>query len=253
MAEPSNNAEYNLYSSPFSLYSMMARHTVQLGPTTAGAKPASIALRFLNHKKGEALAEDYLVHVNPKGQVPAMTGGGLARPLTDSISVTLHLAEKHYPAMLPAEHAAVIRDLLARIHALYGLSFTNKNPTAEMAKYNPSPVEDILKNSSDLSPEYRKALEGKLKFHNENNAIAFQPSVVAQAYADLRTIFAEITEHRKKSGAYDQEVPEWTFGNQRWAAAQAKGPVWQKVMHGRPTLWDPSMGPVEDMQEMISL
>lgn len=120
--------------------------------------------------------------------------------------------------------------------------------------------------------------------HNENNAFAFQPSVVAQAYADLRTIFAEITEHRKKSGAYDQEAPEWTFGNQvgptaldshllplvlrcveagnaelvppelqRWAAAQAKGPVWQKVMHGRPTLWDPSMGPVEDMQEMMSL
>jgi len=163
MAGDSNNAEYNLYSSPFSLYSMMARHTVQLGSTTAGAKQPSISLRFVNHKKGENLAEDYLVHVTPKGQVPAMTGGGLVQPLTDSISITLHLAENHYPAMLPAEHAAAIRDLLARIHAIHGLSYTNKNPTAEMTKYNPSPVEDILKNQSDLSPEYRKALEGKLK------------------------------------------------------------------------------------------
>ncbi|KAK6860812.1 hypothetical protein PG995_004448 [Apiospora arundinis] len=285
MAGNTSNAEYNLYSSPFSLYSMMARHTCQLGPTTAGAEPPSIALRFVNHKKDENLREDYLVHVNPKGQVPAMTGGALTQPLTDSITITLHLAEQHYPAMLPPEHAAVIRDLLKRIHAIPGLSFTNKNPTAEMAKYNPSPVEHILNNEKDISPEYRKALEGKLKFHQEGNAVAFQPSVVAKAHADLQTIFAEITEHRKRSGAYDKESPpEWTFGKlvgptaldshllplvlrcvdagnaelvppelQRWAAAQAKGPVWQKVLHGRPTLWDPSMGPVEDMQEMMTL
>ncbi|KAK8017103.1 hypothetical protein PG993_015292 [Apiospora rasikravindrae] len=279
-----DNAEYSLYSAPFSLYSMMARHTAQLGPTTANARPPKqIALRFVHHKKDENLGEGYLVHVNPKGQVPAMTGGALERPLTDSISITLYLAETHYPAMLPAAHAAVIRGLLGRIHAIHGLSFTNKNPTKEMTQHNPSPVEEILKRT-DLSPKYRKALEGKLKFHNENNALAFQPAVVAKAHADLQTIFAEITEHRKRSGAHDQEPPVWTFGNdvgptaldshllplvlrcveagnaelvppelQRWAAAMAKGPIWQKVMHGRPTLWDPSMGPVEDMQEMMSL
>ncbi|KAK8064374.1 hypothetical protein PG994_007012 [Apiospora phragmitis] len=286
MAEDLRNAEYTLYSAPFSLYSMMARHTVQLGPSTANAQPPKqITLHFIHHKKDENLAEDYLVRVNPKGQVPAMTGGNLARPLTDSISITLHLAETHYPAMLPAAHAAVIRDLLARIHAIPGLSFTNKNPTPEMTQRNPSPVEEILKRT-DLSLEYRKALEGKLKFHNENNAIAFQPVVVAKACADLKAIFVEITEHRKRSGAYDNKASpgEWTFGRevgptaldshllplvlrcvdagnaelvpselQQWAAVLANGPIWQKVMHGRPTLWDASMGPVEDMQEMMSL
>ncbi|KAI5919766.1 hypothetical protein F4810DRAFT_685620 [Camillea tinctor] len=277
-----NNAEYILYSSPFSLYSMMARHTIQLGPTTKDAKPPQkITLHFINHRKNENLTEDYL-KVNPKGQVPAMTGNVLERPLTDSISISLHLAEKHYPAMLPAEHASTIRNLLQRMHAIPGLSISNRNPTAEMIKYNPSPVEDILKRT-DISPEYRAALEAKLKFHNEINAKAFQPEVVIKARTDLQAIFAEIIEHRKKSGVYDN-AEEWTFGPQvgptaldshllplsmrcieagnselvpqelrAWAEAKVKTPIWEKVMHGRPTRYDHSMGPVEDMKEMMSL
>jgi glutathione S-transferase len=144
---------------------MMARHTVQLGPATHNAKPPQkITLSFINHRKNQNLNEEYLVLVNPKGQVPAMTGNVLEQPLTDSRSISLHLAEKHYPAMLPAEHAVVIQDLLKRIHAIYGLSFSNKNPTAEMTQYNPSPVEDILK-KTDLSPKYRAALEAKLSLY----------------------------------------------------------------------------------------
>jgi hypothetical protein len=158
-----DDAEYTLYSAPFSLYSMMARHTVQLGPSTHGARPPKkMTLNFVNHNKNENLNEDYLIKVNPKGQVPSMTGNVLERPLTDSISISLYLAERHYPAMLPLEKAGVIRDLLQRIHAIYGLSFARPNPTAEMVKHNRSPVEDILQRT-DLSPEYRKALEIKLE------------------------------------------------------------------------------------------
>lgn len=158
-----DNAEYTLYSSPFSLYSMMARHTVQLGPTTRGARPPrKVALSFVNHRRNENLREDYLVRVNPRGQVPSMAGDVLERPLTDSVSITLYLAETHYPAMLPPEHAAAIRNLLERIHAIHGLSITNNNPTPGQRERNPSPAEDILKRT-DISPEYRKALEDKLK------------------------------------------------------------------------------------------
>ena len=158
-----SDARYKLYSSPFSLYSMMARHTIHLGPTTANAKPPKeITLGFIHHKGGENLKEEYLRFVNPKGQVPSMTGNVLKETLTDSISITLYLAENHYPAMLPAEHAAEIRDLLTRLHAVYGLSISNKNPTPEMTVRNPSPVEKILQRT-DLSPEYRKALEFKLQ------------------------------------------------------------------------------------------
>lgn len=158
------NAEYTLYSSPFSLYSMMARHTIQLGRASSNARPPkSITLHFINHRKDKNLEEEYL-KVNPKGQVPAMTGNVLEHPLTDSISISLYLAENHYPALLPPEHAAVIKDLLQRFHSIYGLSFSNPKPTAEMKQYNPSPVEGLLKRT-DISPEYRKLLEGKLKLY----------------------------------------------------------------------------------------
>lgn len=160
----SNNAEYTLYSAPFSLYSMMARHTVQLGPETLGAKPPrKITLSFVNHRENGNLEEDYL-KVNPKGQLPAMTGSVLDQPLTSSHCISLYLAEKHYPAMLPAEQADVIRDLIERLHAVPGPSFSNRKPTTEMMQHNPSPVENILKRT-DLSPEYRAALETKLSLY----------------------------------------------------------------------------------------
>lgn len=106
---------------------------------------------------------------------------------------------------------------------------------------------------------------------------------MAKARSDLKAILQEVAEHRKQSGAAGDEE-EWTFGAQvgptaldshllplvlrlvecdnaalvpqelqRWAAAKAKSPVWHKVMHGRPTKYDPSMGPIEDMKEMMSL
>lgn len=121
-----------------------------------------------------------------------------------------------------------------------------------------------------------------LPSHNKNNGIAFHPDVVAKAHADLRAIFADVVEQRKKSGAYGH-VDEWTFGKevgptildshfvplvmrcveagnaelvpqelQNWATAKSESPVWQKVMHGRPTRWNSSMGPIADMQEMMT-
>lgn len=106
---------------------------------------------------------------------------------------------------------------------------------------------------------------------------------MAKAGTDLQAIFAEILEHRRQSGASDDET-EWTFGAQvgptvldshllpivlrcidadntelvplelqRWAVAKSKSPAWAKVMRGRSTKWDPSMGPIADMQEMMSL
>ncbi|EFX06513.1 hypothetical protein CMQ_6834 [Grosmannia clavigera kw1407] len=260
----------------------MARHTALLGPTTLDARPPKIiALRFVNREREENLGEEYLVRVNPKGQVPAMTGNVLEQPLTDSESISLHLAEKHYPSMLPIQHAAVIRGLLDQFHSIHGQSFSNKRPTAAMVQHNPSPVEGFLKRT-DLSPEYRRALETKLLFHNENNGVAFHPDVVAKAKTDLQAIFAEIVEQRRQNGTYGRS-DEWIFGSkvgptvldshllplvlrcvdaenselvpeelQHWATDKAKSPAWQKVMHGRPTRWDESMGRIEDMEDMRS-
>ncbi|KAH8734231.1 hypothetical protein BGZ61DRAFT_527594 [Ilyonectria robusta] len=276
------NAEYTLYSSPFSLYSMMARHTVQLGPLTDHTTPPrNIDLSFINHGKNDNLKEEYL-GINPKGQIPSLVGNALKEPLTDSISISLYLAEKHYPALLPTAQAAIIKQLLERIHQVNGPSINNKKASPEMQKYNPSPAAEMLKRT-DISPEYRKALEFKLRFHDKTNAVAFQPEKVAQSLADLRAILAEITDHGKQSGAFGDKV-EWIFGAQvgptvldshllplllrmlevgnahvvppelqRWAKDRSNSPSWQMVMHGRPTRYDPSMGPLEDMTDMLTL
>lgn len=113
--------------------------------------------------------------------------------------------------------------------------------------------------------------------------MAFQPDVVAKNRAGLKALFEEIVEHRRQSGAYDND-DDWTFGSQvgstildshllpfvlrcievgsldlvpaelrRWAEVKEKSPAWQRVMHGRPTQYHPSMGPVADMHDMMSL
>lgn len=119
--------------------------------------------------------------------------------------------------------------------------------------------------------------------HDQGYGIAFHPDVVKKAHADVQTIFAEIIDLRKQSGAFTNPE-EWTFGAKvgptildshllplalrcievwftelvpeelrLWAKAKEKSPTWEKVMHGRPTTYDPSMGPIEDMHEMLTL
>lgn len=106
---------------------------------------------------------------------------------------------------------------------------------------------------------------------------------MAKAHNDLRDIFAEIIEVRKLIGI-DQPETEWIFGSeigptaldshslplvlrcmdagnaelvpdelQHWAKSMEKTSTWQKVMHGKPTLWNASMGPIGEMSEMMSL
>jgi glutathione S-transferase len=117
----------------------------------------------MDNSKFDNITEQYL-KINPKGQIPSLTGSILSQPLTDSLAISLYLAETHYPALLPAAHADLIRELLDRIHRISGLSINNKKATPEMQKYNPSPVQEILART-DISPEYRKALQFKLRLY----------------------------------------------------------------------------------------
>ena len=113
--------------------------------------------------------------------------------------------------------------------------------------------------------------------------MAFQPERIQQSLLDLRNILDEIAKHGKHSGAFGDKT-EWIFGAQvgptlldshllplllrmievgnadvvpqelqRWANVKVNSPSWQKVMHGRPTRYDPSMGPIEDMKDMLTL
>lgn len=62
---------YVLHNQPFSLFSMMVRFTYALGRSSADPTTAGVHLenKLVDHHRDENLAEDYLLNINPKGQV----------------------------------------------------------------------------------------------------------------------------------------------------------------------------------------
>jgi hypothetical protein len=64
-------AEYNLYMFPFSLYSIMVRLTYELGRHHDPASGSGVSVKniLVNLHLDENTTEDFLINVNPKGQV----------------------------------------------------------------------------------------------------------------------------------------------------------------------------------------
>lgn len=62
---------YCLHVFPFSLYSMMARFTYVLARSTESHAGSKIQLenKLVNLHHDEHVTEEYLLHINPKGQV----------------------------------------------------------------------------------------------------------------------------------------------------------------------------------------
>lgn len=62
---------YTLHNQPFSLFSMMVRFTYVLGRSSADPTRKSVKIenKLIDHHRDENLAENYLLRINPKGQV----------------------------------------------------------------------------------------------------------------------------------------------------------------------------------------
>ncbi|KAB8252759.1 hypothetical protein BDV35DRAFT_165490 [Aspergillus flavus] len=108
---------------------------------------AKIKHRLVNLHRNENLSEDYLLHVNPKGKVPALTSKSIPAPLTDSLSISYWVCEQH-PSLIPEAHRTTIQRLLSQLHHI-------------QAENNPNPAVDDLLARTDISPEHRRALEYK--------------------------------------------------------------------------------------------
>ena len=107
----------------------------------------------------EQLSEFYLCNVNAKGQVPALTGPTLKQPIADSQDITHHLGDL-FPRLMPDAHKKKIVSLIKGLHDInfFSLFFTNNKTYAPKSRQM---IEDRLQ--SDISEEYRKALEYKIK------------------------------------------------------------------------------------------
>ena len=81
------------------------------------------------------------------------------KTLPDSLEITKRFAES-YPSLMPAQHREKIISLLEELHGInfFSLTFTNKpGPTEERKAWLQKQLE------SDISDQYRKAIEGKIK------------------------------------------------------------------------------------------
>lgn len=160
MASSMQSTSYTLHMFPFSLYSLMAKFTWVLGRSTAPDARVDVAMMLVNLHRDENVSEAYLVGINPKGQVPALTGGELARPLTDSLDISYFFCKDHFPALLPAAHESTIANLLGQLHAIRALSLSVPQASRQDREV-PCPRVDELLASDQLGSAYRQALEFK--------------------------------------------------------------------------------------------
>ena len=71
----------------------MVRYTIALrGEPKSPRDHILFNEKHVDIHSGEQLAEYYLLGINPKGQVPALTSKSLSTPITDSLDITFHLA-----------------------------------------------------------------------------------------------------------------------------------------------------------------
>lgn len=232
-----------------------------------------------------------------------MTGPKLSAPLTDSVDISYWLSG-YYPKLLPRDLEPTIRDLFTKLHDIdiYCLCvrLDSVPPEWQRSGVPPISVDALLaKPDSEISPEYRRALEKKRELcafhrsslwdscianfchssHVKTKNDALKPDQVAQAEKQARDFFSELIPIRKAQGAGSV----WLFGPdvgptildahtapfiarmmdekvgrsslvppelQEYAARVMERPEWDAVMHGRPTMYDASIGPVRELDPL---
>ncbi|KAK8076268.1 hypothetical protein PG994_003540 [Apiospora phragmitis] len=266
-----------LYCYPFSLYSIMVTHLIQLAkksgePHDATSPALHIRERVIDLDHDENIAEWYLLNVNRKGQVPAMAADGTAASITDSLDISYWLCGM-FPQLLPPQHEATIRRLLRDLHAIEGISITIRRREGPEEDLIDPCVENMLARD-DIGPEHRQALKAKKIFDDSHVPKASHHVNIDRAEqqtASLLTDVARIYEQHGRGSSWllgadvgptlldAQIVPLVTRvedagrarlvpeGLRRYAAAGRASPEWDVVMGGKSTIHRKEDGQVCDM------
>ncbi|KAH8649043.1 hypothetical protein BX600DRAFT_474402 [Xylariales sp. PMI_506] len=274
MAEEEQSLKCVLYVFPFSLYSIMARLTAVLGEATnQRTRSIEIEKRLVNIHRNENIAEWYL-KINSKGQLPSMTVDGLPAPLTDSLDISYWFCEV-YPRLLPEERKTQIQGYLSRIHAIEGLSLSAAKPDDPEEDIEENPAISEILARTDISDEYRKALEHKRIVDHSHMTKALHHKSITLAEKQAGDLFEDIAAEL----ALHQDQSLWIFGSEvgptvldahlvafiarvaeggraatippdllQWARGIRDSPHWQQVTHGRKTMWEISYGHVHLLQ-----
>ncbi|KAL4935553.1 hypothetical protein BDV06DRAFT_228712 [Aspergillus oleicola] len=260
-----HEADPCLYLYPFSVQSLVVHFAIILalrGKSRPARDLSQMGYRLVNIDKNENLHEWYLVDVNPLGRVPTLTGKSLASPLTDALSIVYWVCD-HCPDLLPKAHQTEITRLLCELHeTLDGYSAVNPR------------VEDLLSHH-DITPTHRKALEYKRDWQKkQRELVSMNMSVGRSMTSSSMGFLKEIVELRDK---YSDGSP-WIFGKTgptvldahvvpfvSWLIDIGLGdlvpdhlgeyaeriralPQGREAMGKRPTVWDASLGPIDEIR-----
>ncbi|KAL2826667.1 hypothetical protein BDW59DRAFT_62939 [Aspergillus cavernicola] len=261
-----NEADPCLYVYPFSIQSIVVHFTIVLalrGKSRPSRDLAHLGFRLVNVERNENLQEWYLRDVNPLGKVPTLTSKSLASPLTDCLSVVYWICEQ-CPRLLPEAHREEICRLLSELHENFE-EYSSPNPA----------VEDFLTNH-DITPTHRQALQYKRECQRKQREIAAYNLSGGRSMTGQTTVFLDgVVELRDKYSSGGT----WIFGGdigptvldahvvafaarlmdisleelvptplRTYAATIMSLPEWKQVTGGRPTVWDPMLGPAEGIR-----
>ncbi|KAF5863313.1 hypothetical protein ETB97_010311 [Aspergillus alliaceus] len=216
--------------------------------------------RLVNLHRNENLEEDYLLHINPGGKVPVLTSKSLPAPLTDSLSISYWVCEQR-PSLIPETHRATIQRLLSHLHRI-------------RTDNNPNPAIDDLLARVDITPEHRRALEYERDRERKHTEPELDDEDEESMTGQARHLFSQLLVEYEKFN----RGGIWIFGDDtgptvldahavvfiaRLADIQLEDlvpvqmllyansimglPEWDAVMHGMPTVWNSSLGPVDQL------
>ncbi|KAI9904054.1 hypothetical protein N3K66_000583 [Trichothecium roseum] len=260
---------FTLHYFPFSLYSLMARFGFVLGEELNPATAPRVEIRFVDRQNTENLSEDYLVNVNPKGSVPSLTSPSLPSALTDSRDISTWLCDKQ-PELLPEEHKENIVRLVDMLYDFHAMALMISPDDRKDGI--PNQAAALLENP-DLTEPHRRALEIKSIYHDTFHSHTLDSDNIAEVESKCVAFLdgiATLLQEREGGG-------DWLFGNRptildahafpfirrlmdrnrldlvtqdavkAYAEGITKSKEWQRVSHGRRTLYDASYGPAREL------
>ncbi|KAM4064877.1 Thioredoxin-like protein [Hirsutella rhossiliensis] len=257
---------YTLHYFPFSLYSLMARFGFVLGQALNRESAPKLEVRLIDLHRDEHLSEPYLTQVTCKGQVPALTSAALDSMLDDSRDIAKWLCERQ-PELLPEEHRETIERLMDKLYAFHCKALLVAPEDRNHGFPNQAAA---MLESTDLSEKHRRALEMKSIFRT------LEPDSILRAEEQAQDFMRDLSE---VLGEYGGEDRTWIFGDkptildahatalaarlidakrldvlseavQLYTRRVLETEEWKAVTHGRPTLWDTSIGHAADLDPL---
>ncbi|OAP54847.1 hypothetical protein AYL99_11295 [Fonsecaea erecta] len=258
-----NGTPYTLYHNYYSICSIMMRYLMRIrGDPASPAVKMDVTEHNVDIFSEEQFSEDYLLKVNPNGQVPVLGSPvAFSFPLAQTTAISAYVSER-YPALLPKAHAETIEKSLKQMHDLnfFTLSFLKSPKLA--SGFADVALKRLARN--DISEEYRKALEYKLMILKRDKVDALHPEKIHSEVNKAVAYLEEVASY------LEPEAGPWMFGQPRPTALDAhlvvmiarlqdvgrgsiipdalkeyaekatSTPEWIEVMEGRRTMYDGS-------------